>query len=374
MGAARETTDPGERLTEKPPVTAVGGAPGAKQLASQIGNRAFGALVRQRALGRWPNDDELDVLGSRRRSSGLIPRGSTADLHEAIYGDSSLAHAPMGPNRDIRWEREATRLNALPDADLARELAGLDQDSLRLLDDGAQRVLGSGDSRLRTAVRNRLIALGVPAARAGTGMRYGTVRATVGTIVHGDAAAGTNWEYPIELWFEPVAALVDADEIGWIQTVRNVDTVTGANRSPFGTRRMAPDWTKVDRLTGRQQGWYGMSDAQTGGATMRLWTKGGTETAAYMTDTPSFPDGNRDFHFEAAAVARKGPDVGKVYAVVTWGFTVDAALHVTAKPTRIFNRETVGFDRAVELWNEQARLPNAADRNAPGQVELPTPR
>ena len=337
------------------------------QLASQIGNRAFAALV-----ARFPGDDFGDgiSIGSHRLRGGMGGAGSTERMHADIYGDSSLAHAP-GPNVDVTFEREAERLNALSDAELATELGTRAEDSLRRLDDGAQRALGAGDTRLRGAIRTRLLALGVSAARAGTGMRYGRVSHRVGTIVHGDVTAGTNFEYPIELWFEPDTTKVDADEIAWIQTVRNVNPTTGANKSPFGTNRMTTDFTKVDRLTGRQQGWYGMSDAQAGGDTMAPWTKAGTRTFTYMTDTPSFGDGDRDFHFESAAVCRKGADVGKVYAIVTWGFTVDAALHVTAKPTRIFNKETVGFGAAVGRWNEQAHMTRVADRNAPGQVDLP---
>ena len=44
---------------------------------------------------------------------------------------------------------------------------------------------------------------------------------------------------------------------------------------------------------------------------------------------------------------------------------------MTAKPTRIFNKETVGFGAAVGRWNEQAHMTRVADRNAPGQVDLP---
>jgi hypothetical protein len=205
-------------------------------------------------------------------------------------------------------------------------------------------------------------------------MRYGTITYRVGTVVDCNVAAGTNFKHPIELRFRPDTTMVDADEIAWIQTVRNVQPTTGANRSPYGTNRMTTDFTKVDRLEGRQQGWYGMTDAQTGGDTLTPWTRGGTATHAFMKDTPSFSTGDRDFHFGSAVVARRGPDAGKVYAVVTWGFTVDAALHVTPKPTRIFNKETVGFGDAVTRWNEQAHLTNVADRNAPGQVDLPALR
>ena len=350
---------------------AAGGSPA--ELARAVGNRAFGTIVARATLARAP-DDLDDFLGtSPHRRSSMHSAGSTEQLHAAIYGDSSLAHAP-GPNVDVRYERDAQRLNALAAPDLARELASYGEDSLRRLDDAAQRVLPAAGARLRGAIRTRLVALGVPAARVGSGMRYGTVYHRVNTIVHGDVAAGTNFEYPIELWFEPDVTRIDADEIAWIQTVRNVHPTTGANRSPFGTNRMTADSTKIDRLTGRQQGWYGMSDAQRGGDTMSRWIRGGASRYTYMTDTPSFGDGDRDFHFESAAVARRGNDAGKVYAVVTWGFTVDANLHVTAKPTRVFNRETVGFGRAVERWNEQAHLTTVADRNAPAQVDLPTLR
>jgi hypothetical protein len=357
------------------PATAARTVPAA-QLAARIGNRAFSALVAQQTVARWPDDDGLGggvAIGGDRLRGGMGMSGSTESLHAAIYGDSSLAHAP-GPNVDVRFEQDAVRVAALGDAELATELGTYGEDSLRRLDDGAQRALGAGDARLRAAIRTRLLALGVSAARAGTGMRYGTVSHRVGTIVHGNVATATPFEYPIELWFQPDTTKVDADEIAWIQTVRNVNPTTGANKSPFGTNRMTTDFTKVDRLTGRQQGWYGMSDAQAGGGTLTVWTKGGTATHAYMTDTPSFGDGDRDFHFESAAVARKGPDVGKVYAIVTWGFTVDAALHVTAKPTRVFNKETVGFGDAVTRWNEQAHLTTVADRNAPAQVDLPALR
>jgi hypothetical protein len=110
------------------------------QLASQIGNRAFAALV-----ARFPGDDFGDgiSIGSHRLRGGMGGAGSTERMHADIYGDSSLAHAP-GPNVDVTFEREAERLNALSDAELATELGTRAEDSLRRLDDGAQRALGGG--------------------------------------------------------------------------------------------------------------------------------------------------------------------------------------------------------------------------------------
>jgi hypothetical protein len=269
-------------------------------------------------------------------------------------------------------ERDAERLVAMSDGDLETELATYGEDSLRAVDDGAQRALGdAGYTRLHAAIIKRLKALHVSDARARTGFRYGDVEFKVGTVVDGSVGGGTNFEYPIELWFKPDTTKVDADEIAWIQTVRNVDPGTAANKSPYGTKRMLPDFTKVDRLTGREQGWYGLNDDNTTSGTAIVWKKGGTDPKAYLNDTPSFPDGPRDFSFESAVVARKGTDVGKVYAVVTWGFTVDANLKVTPKKTRVFNQETTHFSDAVGKWNEQADLTAVADRNAPGQKKLP---
>ena len=275
--------------------------------------------------------------------------------------------AAVGSN----WDRAALLLNAFNDADITTKLKALSEDQLRLLDDGAQRAMPGFDTRVRTAISAALKGLGISEARAKAGQRYGTVTFKVGTIVDGAKDPAKNFEYPFEVWFEPDAALVDADEIAWIQTVRNVSS-WGDNKSPYGKKRMTDDHTKVDRLQGKEQGWYGMNDDQTAAGNLKIWKKGGTEKAAYLYDAPSFPDGDRDFHFESAAVAKSGPDEGKVYATVTWGFKVDADLKVTAKDTKIFNKETVTLDKAVEMWNKQADMTDAADKNAAGQKKLPT--
>jgi hypothetical protein len=112
-----------------------------------------------------------------------------------------------------------------------------------------------------------------------------------------------------------------------------------------------------------------MSDAEAGGSTMKLWTKGSRDPA-WMRDTPSAAKGNREYHFETSVVCRKGADAGKVYAVVTWGFTVDATLKITPKKSEVFNKPSPEFDAAVAAWNAQAAGAEA-DRNAPGQKTLP---
>ena len=90
--------------------------------------------------------------------------------------------------------------------------------------------------------------------------------------------------------------MVDADEIAFIQTVRLVDTATGANKDPEETnkKRQTGTATSVDRLGGREQGWYGMTDAGGGGSTLRTWTKADPTKPAFLMDRPSWNVGEHD--------------------------------------------------------------------------------
>jgi hypothetical protein len=252
------------------------------------------------------------------------------------------------------------------------KLAKLTPDQLRYLDDAARRS-AIADAWLRTAIKAQLTAKTGAAARAEPGMGYGVVEGKVTLQEHGDVTSAPKkpFKFRFETTFTPLAAAVDADEIAFIQTVRNVSSTSGANTSPYGTKRMTPDHSKVDRLTGREQGWYGMNDNETGGATLRPWVKGSADPA-WTRDTPSAVDTNEDWHFETAVVCRKGADAGKVYAVITWGFTIDDKLKITPKAHKVWNKPTDEFMKSVEAWNTQASGPEA-DRNAPGQKPLPTP-
>ena len=82
-------------------------ADGAAQAAPEAhaatpGNRAFGALAatsNPRALARAIAGQGLGNRATRAliARDGLIPSGSTLELHEQVYGDSELAHGPSGP-------------------------------------------------------------------------------------------------------------------------------------------------------------------------------------------------------------------------------------------------------------------------------------
>ncbi|HEX6020465.1 MAG TPA: hypothetical protein VFZ00_00625 [Solirubrobacter sp.] len=250
------------------------------------------------------------------------------------------------------------------------KLKSLTVEQLRYLDDAVRRA-NVTDPWLGTMIKAGMTTLGVALTRQGPGTGYGRVEGKAGAVEDGDLTSTPKkrFKYPFEVTFWPATADVRADEIAFIQTVRVVNTITGANDSPFGQQRMTPGHTKVDRLTGKEQGWYGMTDSETGGGTLKLWTKG-SKDPAWMRDTPSAVKGDRDYHFETSVVCRKGADAGKVYAVVTWGFTVDANLKVTPKQTQVFNKPSPEFEAAVAAWNAQAAGP-AANRNAPGQKPLP---
>ena len=113
-----------------------------------------------------------------------------------------------------------------------------------------------------------------------------------------------------------------------------------------------------------------MTDAGGGGATLKPWKKAAPTDPAFMYDRPSWSVPNTTWDFETSVICKAGADAGKVYATVTWGFSVDAARKIVEKERVVTNKPTAGFSSAVDRWNTQAAGPEA-DRNAPGQQTLP---
>ena len=73
--------------------------PAAATPAAALGNRALAALAAAAPGAAVARAVAGGRVGNRATSAMLqreLPR-STADMHEQIYGDSSLAHAPSGP-------------------------------------------------------------------------------------------------------------------------------------------------------------------------------------------------------------------------------------------------------------------------------------
>ncbi len=382
-------------------------------LQRQAGNRAFSGLLRdapqivQRAppatvipdvmatfieKGDWhgaawalaqkPPAERTTLLASmtperrQRLSEGALHGDiswSTA-LIGIIFG-LSPRDAVIGAFRFGMWahlyDMAATNLNGLNPGDITSQLAVRSAEELRYLDDAGQRLPSEG-VYIRPFIAARLKALGATDTTAKAGREFGEMTISVGTIVQGDKAAGKRYDYPITITFKPDAAAVKADKIAFIQRVRLVDTATGDDRDWDTTnkKRQTPRHSSVDRVPGKTQGWYGMNDDGTNGGNLHAWLKAAPATPATMSDTPGARLANTTWEFETGAVCVTGPDAGKVYATITWGFTVDKDWQITALANKTFNKPTTEFSGAVAGWNAQAAGP-AADRNAPGQLAFP---
>jgi hypothetical protein len=272
------------------------------------------------------------------------------------------------------WATAVTSLAklALP----ATKLLPLTIDQLRLLQDAVTRarsLLGGVGIVLRLAIAVELQGKGVPAAKVAAGTAFGTLETKVAERIDGDKATGARYAYKINITFTPDTAVIDADEIAFIQTTRLVETASGSNTDPEETNkeRQTPSATSVDRLCGRKQGWYGMMmDNGTGSGTLTVWKKSAPAKPAMMRDRASWNQPNTTWQFETMVVCRSGPDAGKVYAVVTWGFTVDADLKLTEQAQTVTNKQSGEATTAVGTWNDQA-AGSAVGRNTPGQMPLP---
>ena len=272
------------------------------------------------------------------------------------------------------WATAATSLAKLTMP--ATKLAPLTIDQLRLLQDAvirAHSVLGGIGIELQLAIALELQSKGVPAAKVAAGAAFGTLQTKVDEIIDGDKATGALYAYKIYITFTPDTAVIDADEIAFIQTTRLVETTSGSNEDHKETskKRQTPSATSVDRLRGKKQGWYGMTmDNGMGSGTLTVWKRSAPATPATMRDRASWNQPNTTWQFETMVVCRSGSDVGKVYAVVTWGFTVDADLRLTEHARIVTNKQSTEATAAVGKWNDQA-TGSAVGRNALGQVLLP---
>jgi hypothetical protein len=255
-----------------------------------------------------------------------------------------------------------------------KRVAELSADELRYLDDALLRA-DEEDSWLAARVKAAFTAKGVAGKQQELGAGYGKVEYENTFIDDGDRTSRPRKRarYGFEIKFTPAPwTMGAADEIGFIQSVRVADLDTGENRAANGKDRLASDLWHVDRLEGKDQGWYGMSDE--GGSTdkkMSLWQKSDWDEPAWMKDVPSRTRGNVEFHAETAIVCRKGFHAGKVYAMVSWGFEIDKDLVVTPYETEVYNKETEAFRDAVDAWNRQVAGPEAK-RSGENQQPLPT--
>jgi hypothetical protein len=273
------------------------------------------------------------------------------------------------------WATAVTSLAklALP----TTKLPPLTIDQLRLLQDAVVRVravLGGVGIVLQLAIAVELQGKGVPATKVAAGTTFGKLEIKVDEKTDGNKATGALYAYKINIAFTPDAVVIDADEIAFIQTARLIETASGSNEDhkESNKKRQTPSATSVDRLPGKKQGWYGISmDNGTGSGTLTVWKKSAPATPATMRDRASWNQPNTTWQFETMVVCRSGADTGKVYAVVTWGFTVDADLKLTEQARTVTNKQSAEATAAVDKWNAQV-AGSAVDRNAPSQIALPT--
>lgn len=274
------------------------------------------------------------------------------------------------------YEKLAVILNSLYRwAEAGDKLDALDEKQLRSLDDAVRRVLpASSAAWLLVFIRSKLGDLGVDEEKQDPGAQYGKLEIDIIDVTDGvktDPGA-KNYGYKMKITFTPDETACQADSISFIQRVRLVETATGTNKDWDETnrRRATSRQSSIDRIPGKEQGWYGVDNDKSDQGNLKTWVRGGSDTEAWMTDRPSARIPNTTWEFETAAVSRSGPDVGTVYGVVTWGFTVDADLKVSGLPNVMYNQPTTDFKAAVAAWNKQAAGPKAK-RSAEHQKALP---
>jgi hypothetical protein len=323
---------------------------------------AFGLLALQQSAGNVAVQRAILARNGGGATATAAPTG--AKTPDQAFADALAA-------KD--WDKLAVILNSVFSwSDAGDKIDTLDADQCRWLDDAARRVLpAAAAARIAIFARSRLGDLGVDEAHQAPGAGYGEMEMEVISVT--DGVVGTkSYEYSMKIKFKPEVAAVKADSIAFIQRVRLVDTKTGANKDwdQVNRERATTRQSSIDRIPGKDQGWYGVANDLTDQGNLQTWVRGGTKTEAFMTDAPGAAIPDTTWEFETAAVSRSGPDTGTVYGVITWGFTVDDKLKVTGMPNLTFNKPTSDFSAAIATWNKQAKGP-AAKRTSPNQAELP---
>jgi hypothetical protein len=182
----------------------------------------------------------------------------------------------------------------------------------------------------------------------------------------------------IDVTFHPPEGL-KSNKIGFVQMMKCLKgdgtPLLFPNESPRATTVDSGDagWA-VDRLAGRKWGYYGMDDPGTAGGNLTLGsrTDATTFTDAWMHDKIQL---GRDAGKPAGCTAMTfAIDIehGKYLDGFAWGYSVSADGKVTKNP---LGSAYIGdLQRAaIQGWNTQAGLQDAAKRNAADQQLLPVP-
>jgi hypothetical protein len=181
---------------------------------------------------------------------------------------------------------------------------------------------------------------------------------------------GPNYSSDVDITFSPDSKM-HCNEIAFVQSVKFSDVTTHASVETipnYVQRRTGAGWT-LDRIDQRQYGWYGFNNNGRPAGNVSPGKAPSPLTPATLHDTPSDTRPNSVFDFETCAICRAGTDVNKTYGCFHWGFNVDAANHLTSRPTSEAAAPSAEFSESVKQWNVQAAGP-AATRNDPAQQPL----
>jgi hypothetical protein len=296
--------------------------------------------------------------------------------------DAALEHRVSDAVSTEDWDGLIGVLSGVDEKAMTHHVFNLSGPQLRYFHDAIRRA-HQNSTMLGAIVR---AGLSLDASRRGidrdsaqAGAAYGTIEGKATKVTDGKIVpAGNNQSasYRFEITFTPNTKVVTSTLIEFIQMARVVSTLNtapdptgvqvGVNAGANGPNRQTATHSRIDRVTGRSQGWIGVGNAgQPTPGHLRAWTPG-SKQPAWMEDTPSRSVPNVDFTFETAAVSRSGPDAGTVYATVTWGFTIDANMKIIPKNEVYFNKQSKEFDLAVIFWNTEAA------RTGSTQQPLPT--
>ena len=172
----------------------------------------------------------------------------------------------------------------------------------------------------------------------------------------------------VTLSFLPTAAVTCGD-VAFMQSAQNI-TSEGVSRqvntNPEQDARKTPLAWSIDRVAGAPAPFYiaGRDPVTRVRRDDPGWGRSGSGGAspgpATLIDMPSSA-ASPTMRFESCAICRSGGNKGQVYGCATWGFSADAAGHVTLMPRGFRQMPSEEFEEARAAWNTwRTTMPAAA--------------
>jgi hypothetical protein len=229
----------------------------------------------------------------------------------------------------------------------------------------------AGDSNLyRYVVNNPTNAVdpsGLEEFNLGTN-KYGEFLIEMNQYQDGNSAGMT-----IEITFVPDPTEVNSQDIAFVQVARLVeyDTLSPLFVSKADKNRAVSGGFSLDALADHASGWYGFQNDNTYNANVTPGRSPQNYQPAVLLDRPKAKVGRKlRFEFVTAVIADEGPDKGKIYGAVNWGFWLDT--DGTAHPygLELLNEVPDRWIDAVKEWNAQATDLLRWERNDKNQRPL----